>query len=99
MIVPVLNFFSKKNLSTILNKPGGIFLFAIPIVAEGFLKFTKVLYRNNGDYYEYADHGLLLGFLKIGIILTSQEESFWESNKRNWRTFNFRNRVLSLQII
>ena len=29
----------------------------------------------------------MLGFLwfTIGIILTSQEDSFWESNKRNWR--------------
>ena len=92
MIVPVLNFFSKKNFfSTLLNKPGGIFLFAIPIVAEGnFLNSQRFYTETYGDYYiEYAntDHGLLLGFLwfTIGIILTSQEDSFWESNKRNWR--------------
>jgi len=92
LIVPVLNFFSKKNFfSTILNKPGGIFLFAIPIVAEGnFLNSQRFYTETYGDYYiEYAntDHGLLLGFLwfTIGIILTSQEDSFWESNKRNWR--------------
>ena len=64
LIVPVLNFFSKKNFfSTLLNKPGGIFLFAIPIVAEGnFLNSQRFYTETYGDYYhEYAntDHGLL----------------------------------------
>ena len=53
------------------------------------------LLRFNPDYYygnfynEYpnTEHGLLLGFLwfLIGIVLTSQGDVFWESNKRNWR--------------
>ena len=96
LIVPVLNLFSTKNFfSKILNKPGGIFVFAIPIVAEGdYLNSQRFYTETYGDYYnEYAntDHGLLLGFLwfLIGIILTSQEESFWESNKRNWRIHLF----------
>ena len=85
-------FFEKKiSFRQLLNKPGGIFLFAIPSVAEGnFLNSQRFYTETYGDYYiEYAntDHGLLLGFLwfTIGIILTSQEDSFWESNKRNWR--------------
>ena len=92
LFVPILNFISKENfISSLLNRPGGIFLFAIPIVAEGHL-LNSVRFKTEtyGDYYTtYAltEHGFILGLLwfAIGIILTSQGDAFWESNKKNWR--------------
>ena len=95
--VPVLNFISNKKqkegiVSFLLQKPGGIFIFSLPIVLEGhvlnFLRFNPdANYGNFYNEYSNSEHGLLLGFLwfLIGIVLTSQGEAFWESNKRNWR--------------
>ena len=92
LFVPILNFISKENLiSLLLKRPGGIFLFAIPIVAEGhLLNLVRFKTETYGDYYTtYAltEHGFILGLIwfAIGIILTSQGDAFWESNKKNWR--------------
>ena len=92
LFVPILNFISKENyISLLLKRPGGIFLFAIPIVAEGhLLNLVRFKTETYGDYYTtYAltEHGFILGFIwfAIGIILTSQGDAFWESNKKNWR--------------
>ncbi len=92
LFVPILNFISKENfISSLLNKPGGIFIFAIPIVAEGhLLNLVRFKTETYGDYYTtYAltEHGFILGLIwfAIGIILTSQGDAFWESNKKNWR--------------
>ena len=97
VLVPVLNFISNKKqkegiVSFLLQKPGGIFIFSLPIVLEGhvlnFLRFNPdANYGNFYNEYSNSEHGLLLGFLwfLIGIVLTSQGEAFWESNKRNWR--------------
>ncbi len=92
LFVPILNFISKENfISSLLNRPGGIFLFAIPIIAEGhLLNLVRFKTETYGDYYTtYAltEHGFILGLLwfAIGIILTSQGDAFWESNKKNWR--------------
>ena len=37
--------------------------------------------------YALTEHGFILGLIwfAIGIILTSQGDVFWESNKKNWR--------------
>ena len=90
--VPILNFISKENfISSLLNRPGGIFLFAIPVIAEGrLLNSVRFKTETYGDYYTtYAltEHGFILGLIwfAIGIILTSQGDTFWESNKKNWR--------------
>ena len=92
LFVPILNFISKENfISSLLKTPGGIFLFAIPIIAEGhLLNLVRFKTETYGDYYTtYAltEHGFILGLLwfAIGIILTSQGDAFWESNKKNWR--------------
>ncbi len=92
LFVPILNFISKENfISSLLKRPGGIFLFAIPIVAEGhLLNLVRFKTETYGDYYTtYAltEHGFILGLIwfAIGIILTSQGDAFWESNKKNWR--------------
>ncbi len=92
LFVPILNFISKENfISLLLKRPGGIFLFAIPIVAEGhLLNLVRFKTETYGDYYTtYAltEHGFILGLIwfAIGIILTSQGDTFWESNKKNWR--------------
>jgi len=92
LFVPILNFISKENfISLLLKRPGGIFLFAIPIVAEGhLLNLVRFKTETYGDYYTtYAltEHGFILGLIwfVIGIILTSQGDAFWESNKKNWR--------------
>ena len=92
LFVPILNFISKENfISLLLKRPGGIFLFAIPIVAEGhLLNLVRFKTETYGDYYTtYAltEHGFLLGLIwfAIGIVLTSQGDAFWESNKKNWR--------------
>ena len=92
LFVPILNFISKENfISLLLKRPGGIFLFAIPIVAEGhLLNLVRFKTETYGDYYTtYAltEHGFILGLIwfAIGIILTSQGDAFWESNKKNWR--------------
>ena len=78
--------------SKILNTPGGIFLFSIPVILEGQLlnelRFDFTI--DYGDFYQvYANtsHGFVLGFIwfLLGIILTSQGDAFWESNKRNWK--------------
>ena len=92
LFVPILNFISKENfISLLLKRPGGIFIFAIPIIAEGYL-LNSVRFKTEtyGDYYTtYAltEHGFILGLIwfAIGIILTSQGDAFWESNKKNWR--------------
>ncbi len=92
LFVPILNFISKENfISLLLKRPGGIFLFAIPIIAEGhLLNLVRFKTETYGDYYTtYAltEHGFILGLIwfAIGIILTSQGDAFWESNKKNWR--------------
>ena len=75
-------------LSKLLAKPGGIFLFSIPIIYEGHLVETGY-WREGSDYSLYVDtwHGFFLGaiWFLLGIILTSQGEAFWESNKINWK--------------
>ena len=75
-------------LSKLLSKPGGIFLFSIPIIYEGHLVETGY-WREGSDYSLYVDtlHGFFLGaiWFLLGIILTSQGEDFWESNKINWK--------------
>ena len=86
-----INFKSENFISSLLNRPGGIFLFAIPIIAEGhLLNLVRFKTETYGDYYTtYAltEHGFILGLIwfAIGIILTSQGDAFWESNKKNWR--------------
>ena len=92
LFVPILNFISKENfISSLLNRPGGIFIFAIPVIAEGhLLNLVRFKTETYGDYYTtYAltEHGFILGLIwfAIGIILTSQGDAFWESNKKNWR--------------
>jgi len=95
--IPFLKIISNKKeketvFSKILNKPGGIFLFAIPVVLEGELlnrlRFDFAI--DYGDFYQVfanTSHGFVLGYIwfLIGIILTSQGDVFWESNKRNWK--------------
>ena len=75
-------------LSKLLSKPGGIFLFSLPIIYEGHLVETGY-WREGNDYSLYVDtlHGFFLGaiWFLLGIILTSQGEDFWESNKINWK--------------
>ena len=92
LFVPILNFISKENfISLLLKRPGGIFIFAIPIIAEGhLLNLVRFKTETYGDYYTtYAltEHGFILGLIwfAIGIILTSQGDAIWESNKKNWR--------------
>ena len=92
LFVPILNLISKENfISSLLNRPGGIFLFTIPVIAEGhLLNLVRFKTETYGDYYTtYAltEHGFLLGLIwfAIGIVLTSQGDAFWESNKKNWR--------------
>jgi len=92
LFVPILNFISKENfISSLLNRPGGIFIFAIPVIAEGhLLNLVRFKTETYGDYYTtYAltEHGFILGLIwfAIGIILTSQGDAFWESNKKNWQ--------------
>ena len=95
--IPFLKIISNRNekdtiFSKILNKPGGIFLFAIPVILEGQLlnelRFDFTI--DYGDFYQiYANtsHGFVLGFIwfLLGIILTSQGDAFWDSSKRNWK--------------
>ena len=92
LFVPILNLISKENfISSLLNRPGGIFLFTIPVIAEGhLLNLVRFKTETYGDYYTtYAltEHGFILGLIwfAIGIVLTSQGDAFWESNKKNWR--------------
>ena len=53
VLIPFLNFISKENfIASLLNKPGGIFLFAIPIIAEGhLLNLARFKTETYGDYY------------------------------------------------
>ena len=38
VLIPILNFISKENfVASLLSKPGGVFLFSLPIIAEGHL--------------------------------------------------------------
>ncbi len=97
LTIPFLKIISNRNekdtiFSKILNKPGGIFLFAIPVILEGQLlnELRFSFTTDYGDFYQvYANttHGFVLGFtwFLLGIILTSQGDAFWESNKRNWK--------------
>ena len=101
ILIPFLNLISNKAaketiFSKILNMPGGVFLFSIPVIFEGHLlnanAYSEVV--NYGrSYQEYANtsHGFLLGFIWffLGVLLVSQGEVFWESNKRNWKTHLF----------
>jgi glucan biosynthesis protein C len=95
--IPFLKIISNTNekdtiFSKTLKKPGGIFLFAIPVILEGQLlnelRFDfKIDY---GDFYQVfanTSHGFVLGFIwfLLGIVLTSQGDAFWESCKRNWK--------------
>ena len=101
ILIPFLNLISnkasKENIfSKILSMPGGVFVFSIPIILEGHLLNTTAYSEsvNYGrSYQEYANtsHGFLLGFIWffLGILLVSQGEAFWESNKRNWKTHFF----------
>ena len=98
ILIPLLNLISNKAsketiFSKILNMPGGVFVFSIPVILEGHLlnatAYSEVV--NYGrSYQEYANtsHGFLLGFIWffLGVLLVSQGEYFWESNKRNWKT-------------
>ena len=101
ILIPFLNLISNKTaketiFSKILNMPGGVFLFSIPVILEGHLlnanAYSEVV--NYGrSYQEYANtsHGFLLGFIWffLGVLLVSQGEVFWESNKRNWKRHLF----------
>ena len=101
ILIPFLNLISNKAdkdtiLSKILNMPGGVFVFSIPVILEGHLlnitAYSEVV--NYGrSYQEYANtnHGFLLGFIWffLGILLVSQGDTFWESNKRNWKNHFF----------
>jgi hypothetical protein len=95
--IPFLKIISNTNekdtiFSKTLKKPGGIFLFALPVILEGQLlnelRFDfKIDY---GDFYQVfanTSHGFVLGFIwfLLGIVLTSQGDAFWESCKRNWK--------------
>ena len=98
ILIPLLNLISNKAdketiFSKILNMPGGVFVFSIPVILEGHLlnatAYSEIV--NYGrSYQEYANtiHGFLLGFIWffLGVLLVSQGEVFWESNKRNWKT-------------
>lgn len=95
--VPFLKLISNTQqketvFSKLLNLPGGIFLFSIPVILEGHLlnQLRSDFSIDYGNYYsEYANtsHGFVLGLIwfLIGVILTSQGDVFWESNKRNWK--------------
>ena len=101
ILTPFLNLVSNKSaketiFSKILNKPCGIFIFSIPIVLEGQLLNISAYSEeaNYGrSYQEFAntDHGFVLGLIWffLGIILVSQGDVFWESNKRNWKIHLF----------
>ena len=87
ILVPFLKLISNKDskeniISKLLDKPGGIFVFSTPIILEGHL-------LNNVEYVSYANtnHGFYLGFIWffLGIVLVSQGDSFWDSNKKNWQ--------------
>ena len=87
LLVPLLNFISNKDskeniISKLLDRPGGIFVFSLPVILEGHL-------LNGTDYASYAntDHGFYLGFIWffLGITLVSQGDSFWDSNRKNWK--------------
>ena len=98
ILIPLLNLISNKAnketiFSKILNIPGGVFVFSIPVILEGHLLNATAYSEavNYGrSYQEYANtsHGFLLGFIWffLGALLVSQGEYFWESNKRNWKT-------------
>ena len=64
LFVPILNFISKENfISSLLKTPGGVFLFAIPVIAEGhLLNLVRFKTETYGDYYTtYAltEHGFI----------------------------------------
>ncbi len=98
ILIPLLNLISNKAaketiFSKILNMPGGVFLFSIPVILEGHLLNTTAyseIVNYGRSYQEYANtsHGFVLGFIWffLGVLLASQGEVFWESNKRNWKT-------------
>ena len=101
VLIPVLNYISYKDwkenfISKLIQKPGGIFIFSIPIIFEGqILNDLRFMPSSNyGDIYrKYAlsGHGFVLGFLRffLGIILVSQGDAFWDSNKKNWKIHLF----------
>ena len=101
ILIPFLNLISNKAakvtiFSKILNMPGGVFVFSIPVILEGHLlnatAYSEVVSYGR-SYQEYANtnHGFLLGFIWffLGVLLVSQGEVFWESNKRNWKIHLF----------
>jgi surface polysaccharide O-acyltransferase-like enzyme len=75
ILIPFLNLVSNKVeketiFSKILNMPGGVFAFSIPVILEGHLlnvtAYSEVV--NYGrSYQEYANtnHGFLLGFYMV----------------------------------
>tara|TARA_B100001079_G_scaffold175477_1_gene150578 strand:- start:446 stop:1546 length:1101 start_codon:yes stop_codon:yes gene_type:complete len=97
-LIPIMGFLSNKKrgyrfVDSILRRRGGVLLFAIPIILEGHLLDLTAYNQEIGygnDYAEYygTDHGFLLGFLwlLIGIVLTSQGNTFWEYNIKNINT-------------
>ena len=96
IVIPVLNLVANKDLkdnfiSKLLDKPGGVFFFSLPVILQGHL-FNKI------DYASYANtsHGFVLGFIWffMGILLVSQGDSFWKSNIRNWKIHLFIGLVL-----
>ena len=97
-LIPIMGFLSNKKrgyrfVDSILRRRGGVLLFAIPIILEGHLLDLTAYNQEIGygnDYAEYygTDHGFFLGFLwfLIGIVLTSQGDTFWEYNIKNINT-------------
>ena len=91
VLIPLLNLISNKDskvniISKLLDKPAGVFVFSIPVILEGHL-FNNIDY----GYYANTSHGFVLGFIWffMGIVLVSQGDSFWNSNKRNWKIHLF----------
>ena len=98
LLIPIIGFISNKKrgykfVDSILKIRGGVLLFSIPIILEGYLLDLTAYkedigYGNSYSEYYGTDHGLLLGFiwLLIGIVLTSQGDTFWEYNIKNINT-------------
>ena len=90
LVVKFIPLFREKSkyISKLLSKRGGIFIFSIPIIYEGhLLEILPEWYSLGYEFFVDTLHGFLLGgiWFLLGIILTSQGEIFWESNKLNWK--------------